>query len=40
MDRREFIGAALALGAAFAMGAIGGLSDGREQESGGETPPP
>jgi len=38
MDRREFIALGAALLGAFAAGAIGGLSDGRE--SGGEEPPP
>lgn len=43
MTRREFIGAALAYGAAFALGAVGGCADRREsgrRESSEETEPP
>ena len=42
MTRREFIGAALAYGAAFALGAFGGCADKREPRGRerGETEPP
>jgi len=43
MNRREFIALGAAVGAAFLMGAIGGLTDGHtseSEESGGEVPPP
>ena len=43
MERREFLALGAAIGAAFLMGAIGGVTDSHEseeQESGGETPPP
>jgi len=34
MTRREFIGAVLVGGLAFALGAYGGITDGREPRSG------
>ena len=36
MDRREFIGWAAAAGAALLIGAIGGITDGREPRKGSE----
>ena len=38
MDRREFVGWAAAFAVAAIVGAVGGITDGRE--SGGEEPPP
>lgn len=42
MSRREFIGAALGIFGAALLGAVGGMTDGREprhRERGGEEPP-